>query len=132
VIEIMRCPNCGVRLEINGAEGGRIITCVHCGVSFASPSFPGLGPVIDVHAEPVVRDSPETESPEPEFENAGASFLPDAPHSVSRDWDPPEDRFYTFRAERLDTGGPGCCCGFGCLLALLIMMLALRGCISLF
>lgn len=119
------CPHCGAVLEAKRRHLGEVVICAFCGKSFdcmVAESDPSEA-VIDVKAEPVgEKTAPETQTREL-MTSASTPFREEAPP------------FYY--EERIYTGGgilprPGCCCGTGCLMFLLLAALAFKGLISLF
>ena len=113
----IHCPQCHTQLEIVSVQPGAIVRCPSCGASFALQPGDTADDVIDVHAEPVGQ-APTVPAP-PEREQV-PPFGGEAPPG-----------WYTFQFERRYGGGPPCC-GIGCLLMAIFVLLALRGCLTLF
>ncbi len=120
VPQVLHCPSCGAKVLALEPRAGQTIVCSRCGHPLHAPG--GFGEVIDVHAEPVNEPSspPYTEPGPPEWR-------PSPPR--------PEEPSFTgggYIYERRYHDNSGCCCGMGCALMLLFLMVFLRGCASIF
>jgi len=120
VTRLLQCPNCGASLLAAEPIPGQIIVCSQCRQPIEA--LGGSGDIIDVHAEPL-NEEPTSQYTEPE----PSEWRP-APV-------PPEDTPFTqaaYHYQRRYRDDSGCCCGLGCALIFLFLMIFLRGCAALF
>jgi hypothetical protein len=118
-----RCPRCGAAFMVPPALRGRAMACPECGNRFHADT-PAAGEVIDVEAEVIGAEPEVAEEPPPErgvvVESAAGRDETGRPFSRTIMWEVPG----WFSGEG--------CCGCGCLMMILFVLLALRGCLTLF
>lgn len=128
VSRLLLCPHCGGRLRVEDSFAGQVVVCAQCGGQFHAA--PDRGEVIDAHAEPINSGDSYSQREE-EVRDAGPPAPVEVIHERER-FSPGETGYYRVRVDRGYTDNSGCCCAMGCGLLVLLAMIFLRGCVSLF
>jgi len=121
------CPHCGASYRADDDLAGSETACPACGRPFRVPAHGHAGDIIDVTAHAPGDPEPEAVEPEPRGHAHGGGRFD------RREFETPFGRVRTFRMDfgraTYDPSGCGTC---GCLVLLLFVFFAIRGCIAVF
>lgn len=110
------CPLCGAPIDRGAEVHGQRTVCARCGATVAPRAV--SGDIIDVRAEVVGSSESPEESPLPIHDI----------DDYARQEEEPRLRGSFVHVQRTYQGEPGCCCGAGCLIMMLILLVLFRGC----